>query len=697
MRAPSSTARRSERASTVNVDPSVLAHALKTTVAPAGEELWIIARPDTGGDPRTRINLYDQLDNYDSQTVAHLLLGDDAQYFHDDIHLDTIVGPCGGLVGVYPGRVPRILPMPLAGVDMQAQVSGFISSVELAQQFHNPWSEKIEAVYVFPLPHDATVNEFIMTIGERRIRGIIREREEAEALYYEARAAGYTASMMTQERPNIFTQRIANIEPGHTIDVSIRYLNTLRYDNGWYELAFPMVVGPRFSPSGTASPNIEYQGAERYQQPRVNMRVALDAGVPIEEIHSNTHKIETNWRGEHQANVSLAGNTANIDRDFVLRWRVAGDSLRAGVVTRPDKSGTGGHFALMIYPPAALAALERRPVEMVFVIDTSGSMGGEPLALVRDAVGRALDVMQPQDTFYIMRFSESVSSLGPEPLSATPRNLEQGRDFVKSLHADGGTYMLEGVKAALELPLEPGRDRCVVLLTDGFIDNDVEVLSVIAQDAEARRRDEQPDLRIFSFGIGSAPNRFLLERMAAITQGAAAWITGRADRPADAMETFMLAIAHPALEDVSIEADGIEVDDVYPARVPDLFVGRAAVVVGRYAGRSEGATINVRGYAGGREHAFALPVEGGSHDGVDDIWARTRIADLSSSLMQAGGSPSVRRNLEREISTLALEHGLVSDHTAFIAIDAGRTTSGRVGTTVNVPVAPPAGSQYETD
>jgi hypothetical protein len=381
---------------------------------------------------------------------------------------------CGAMLAKLP-KEDKEIPLPLKHTDVKGQISGYIATVEVTQQFHNPYDEKIEAVYVFPLPQNAAVNEFIMVIGERRIRGIIRERKEAEQIYREARRQGYVASLLTQERPNIFTQKVANIEPGKNIDVNIRYFNTLAYVDGWYEFVFPMVVGPRFNPPGytdgvgavaRGKAGISCQKTEvQYLKPGersghdIAVTVDVDAGVKIEEVKCTNHVISKTFAAPEKLTVKLSSLDSIPNKDFVLRYKVAGKTVKSALVTHRDKRG--GFFTLMLYPPESLSYLKRAPLEMIFVLDCSGSMNGKPIAKAKQAVTRALRKLRPNDTFQVIRFSNNASQFGPDPVPATPGNIRKAMRYVENLRGSGGTMMIEGIKAALDFKHDPHRFRLV--------------------------------------------------------------------------------------------------------------------------------------------------------------------------------------------------------------------------------------------
>lgn len=591
------------------------------------------------------------------------------------------------------------IPMPLKHTGVRASVSGCIGTVEVTQQFLNPYSGKIEAVYVFPLPHNASVNEFIMTIGERRIRGIIRERREAEQIYQDARRQGYVASLLTEERPNVFTQRVANIEPGKQIDVEIKYFHTLEYVDGWHEFVFPMVVGPRFNPPGTTNgigavargqSGASGQGTEvHYLRPGersrhdISLELDVDAGVPIEEFECRTHSIVSERPAPERLRVALAPADSLPNKDFVLRYRIAGDHIKSTLVAHRDERG--GYFNLVLYPPRELQNLQRQPLELVFVLDCSGSMSGRPLEQAKAAVERGLSLLQPGDSFQLITFSMTASSLGARPLEATAENLGRGLQFVRALKSEGGTMMVEGIKAALDFPHDEQRLRFICFLTDGFIGNEAEILGEIH-----RRRGAS---RIFSFGIGSSVNRYLLDHMARAGHGVVAYL-GLNDSAAQIMEDFFHRISHPAITDLTVDWGGLRATEVVPGNLPDLFVGRPVVIAGRFAATDD-TIVRIHGQAAGESIQVAIPASlrgaGLAHPGIPAVWAGMKVAELAD---RATYAPDPE--LPETIQHLALDYGLMSPFTAFIAVDSSRRTEGAEGTTVPVAVPVPDGVKYET-
>jgi Ca-activated chloride channel family protein len=639
----------------------------------AEEELWVIAKPDAPADAAA-----------------------------DAGEGDATPGS-GVLVTTLPGA-EKPVPVPLKHTAVKAGIAGYIATVDVKQQFHNPYDGKIEAVYVFPLPSNAAVNEFVMTVGERKIRGVIRERQEAKRIYTEARASGHVASLLTQERPNVFTQSVANIEPGKAIDIDIRYFHTLGYNDGWYEFVFPMVVGPRFNPPGTTdgvgsvgNGNVGASGQRtevQYLRPQersghdVSLVVELNAGVEIEKIESPNHKVNVERGGENRATVALAKDDSLPNRDFVLRYKVAGDRTKSGLIVQRDEKGQG-YFTLMLVPPENLGSLPPRPLEMVFTLDVSGSMNGAPIAQSKNAMRYALTHMNADDTFQIVQFAGHATRMAERPLPATRENVAAAMAYLERTQAGGGTMMLEGIRASLDFPHDERRLRFVSFLTDGYIGNEAEILKAV--------KPALGPARVFSFGVGQAPNRYLLDALAKHGRGAVAYL-GLNDDANAVMAHFYDRIRRPALTDVEIDWGGMRVSEVFPRQTPDLFVGRPVVLTGKFTGEGT-ETVKVRGRVGNEIQTVELPVKldappaaaAAERKALPAVWARMKIADLAD---EAAMAPTA--DIAGEVRQVALEYGLMSSFTSFVAVDSSARTEGAFGTTVAVPVPVPQGVRYET-
>ncbi len=590
---------------------------------------------------------------------------------------------------------------PLKHTDVEAEISGFIARVDVVQHYENPFDETIEAVYVFPLPENAAVDEMTMHIGSRVIRGEIKKREEAREIYEQAKQAGHTASLLEQERPNIFTQSLANIHPGDQIEIMISYVQDLKYDDGTYEFVFPMVVGPRFIPGAPAGKNGAGWAADTDQVPDasritppvlkpgrrsghdIDLMVMIDAGVPIMDIQSKSHEIvKEEWDGAYAA-VRLAPHDTIPNKDFILSYRVAGKKPEAALLTHRDAGG--GFFMLMVQPEELPDQDEIVPKEMIFIVDCSGSMSGAPINQARQAMKRCIAGLNPDDTFQIIRFSSSASKFSPHPLTVTDKNIEKGLDYVQSMWGSGGTVMIEGIKAALGYPSDPERMRIVLLMTDGYIGNETQILGAV--------EDKIGNARMFAFGVGSSVNRYLLERMTEIGRGEAQYV--RPDEPAEKpVNKFYDRINNPCLTNISIDWGSLEVRDVYPQRVPDLFDSQPVVLFGRFSESGE-ETVVIQGKTGqGRLEipiVVQFPENEKEHDVLGTLWARKRIHDLMNRMFHREDPDIVQ-----QVTDLALEFNLMTKYTSFVAVEE-KVRKEPDGTIVKVavPVELPEFVEYE--
>lgn len=555
--------------------------------------------------------------------------------------------------------------LPLQRTSVTANITGFVSSVDVKQTFANPSSTPLEVVYAFPLPDNAAVSEFVMTIGNRNIRGIIREREEANRIYASAKEAGFTASLLTQERPNIFTQHVANVEAGRSVDINIRYFGTLAFDAGAFELVVPVAVGERFNPTASGGRNAE-PAANAHAPCTLDVTVNLDAGVAIKNITSPSHRIDlVRPSGTSAAVRSVAGGRST-DKDFVLRWEVAGDGVQSALMVGPSINDRAA-FSLMLIPPQRATKEDRRPLDIVYVLDRSGSMAGEPMRQAVAAIRSGLDGMRSDEFFQIVDFSDSTGGLGSKMLPANRENISSAERYLARLQSGGGTHMLPGLGTALALPGEASHRRVVAFLTDGFIGNEVEVLRVLDQRLNGAT--------VFSFGVGGNPNRFLMNEMAVAGRGAATYLASGGDCE-ERMDAFLEAARRPALRDLKIDFGSNAVTEVYPATAPELFAGRPVVISGRVAGTFS-SPIRISGFAGDKPVSWEVsPAQ--MHQAtvgseLEQIWARAKIADIARSGVRGtfNGDPV------SEIRRTALEFGLMSPFTSYVAVDATGPVSSR--------------------
>ncbi|NIM06078.1 MAG: DUF4159 domain-containing protein [Armatimonadetes bacterium] len=601
---------------------------------------------------------------------------------------------------VKPGQ--KLLTCPLEHTDVEGWVTGDIARVRVTQRFSNPYEHPIEAVYVFPLPENSAVNEMIMRIGKRTVRGLIKEREEARTIYEAAKLAGKTASLLEQERPNIFTQSVTNIMPGDPIEISIWYVQDLRYDRGRYEFTFPMVVGPRYIP-GQALPGPDRGGgwspdttrvpdASRITPPvltpeertghDISLTLHLDAGVPARDVRSKSHDVRIDSPRKGPMTVSLAAHDTLPNKDFSLSWQVAGKRPEIGLLTH--WGGESGYFSLIIQPKANFSAGEITPKEMVFCLDTSGSMSGLPIEKSKEVVKLCLEEMGPKDTFQVIRFAGSAATFSPTPVPATQDNIDKASDFIDKMRGGGGTEMLKGIEASLAFPQDKNRMRIVAFLTDGYIGNEKEIL--------ARIEDKLGAARIFSFGIGSSTNRYLLVKMAQLGRGVSQFVR-QDENPDAAVRSFVDRISRPYLTDIEIEWSGVEVKDIYPSYVPDLFADQPVILHGRYEKPGKGE-ITIRGKVAGQpwqtKKEVILPAQQPDNQALATLWARTCIEDMLDQMYRGEDAEIVA-----EVTRLALAYQLMSPYTSFVAVEEKVVNQDGELVTVQVPVPMPEGVDYE--
>jgi len=597
---------------------------------------------------------------------------------------------------------------PLSHTDVNAEISGFIARVTVRQQFQNPMKEKIEAVYIFPLPSRSAVDNMVMKIGSRTIRGDIKKREEARKIYEDAKKQGHVASLLEQERPNIFTQSVANIMPGENIDIEISYVEYLNYQDGLYEFVFPMVVGPRYIPGkpsgqtqGTGwaedtnrvpdasriTPQVTPKGTRAGHD--ISVKVTVDAGVPIGKIRSVLHKVTTDHqeRSSH-AVVTLDQADSIPNKDFILQYETAGSDLQDAMLYH-TKKGEGGFFSLILQPPLKPKASQITPKEMIFVIDTSGSQMGWPVEKAKETMKYCIENMNDGDTFNLMAFSNNVIKLFDSPMPNTKENREKALDFLAHRLGSGGTEMLPAMLAALTPAENPKQLRIVTFMTDGYVGNDMEIIDAVKKNIG--------NARLFSFGVGNSVNRYLLDKMAEMGRGEAEYVT--LNRHGDEVaEAFQRKIGTPLLTDISIDWANLPVKDVFPKSHPDLFSGKPLIITGRYSGEAKGA-VTIKGKVAGAPYSRKIevnfPQNEPKHDVLASLWARTKIEDLMDRDLTGIQSGNPDSSIKSAITDLGLAFRLMTQYTSFVAVEEKIVTEGGVPRTVAVPVEMPDGVSYE--
>ncbi|MDX2169306.1 MAG: VIT domain-containing protein [Deltaproteobacteria bacterium] len=607
-------------------------------------------------------------------------------------------GAAGGLVRADPrlgGRLEATLngaavALPTLKTDVQVDIDGDLATVTVVQSFENPTDTPLNATYVFPLNEQAAVYEMVMTIGDEVVMATIDEIEAARKTFETAKHEGRGAALLSQQRPNMFTQEIANLMPEQPVIVSIRYVHPVPRIDSHYELVVPLIVGPRYVPDAPPAPAPAAPAAPAAVKPatevsweldelpspapvwgidlpaqvdaeRVSISIDIDGGMPIVALDSPSHPLRVEQNGPNARHAELASGRTIDNRDFVLTYQLAAAGVQAGVLAHQDEHG--GYFSLLIEPPAEVKSADVTPREVVFVLDCSGSMQGLPLDASKAFMRAALQQLRPTDTFRIIRFSDGATEFARQPLLATPNQVEAGLRYVETLQSEGGTEMQRGIRQALSVAPPPGTLRLVVFLTDGYIGNEHEILSLI--DALIG------DARLYAFGVGTAVNRYLLAEMSRVGRGFTRYMDPTEDVGAVAAE-LAERINAPVLTDVEIDWGRLAPTDVYPARVTDLFAGHSLRVAGRYA--TPGTyDVEVRGRINGRAARLPLHLQLDGEDRGDAVrltWARAAIDDAMQQFPipdEARASGMNDGALKARVTQLGLDYSLVTRWTAFVA------------------------------
>ena len=573
----------------------------------------------------------------------------------------------------------RFIPAPILKTDVQITVTGIIARTTLRQEFVNPSRVKddwAEGIYVFPLPETAAVDHLHMKIGERTIEGQIKERAEAKKVYDQAKREGKPASLVEQERPNIFTTSVANIAPGDRIIVEIEYQETVRYDQGTFSLRFPMVIGPRYIPgtpvviedqpprNGWSLDTDRVRDASRITPPvqhpnhapinPVSLTIDLAAGFPLGKIESAYHQILTIAEPDGHRHITLRADHVPANRDFQLSWQPApGQAPTVTVFRQPQ--GDSSYALLMLSPPASSdQPITMQARETIFVIDTSGSMAGTSIEQARAALLLALNRLTAQDRFNVIQFNSVTHVLFAQSQSVNTETLRKAVHYVEQLRANGGTEILPALKMALKGAAPPTHLRQVIFLTDGQVGNEDELFEVI--------RGQLGASRLFTIGIGSAPNSHFMRKAAEFGRGTFAHI-GSTSEVKDRMDAIFRKLERPVLTDVHV--DGLDgAAEMFPTRIPDLYDGEPVVVALKtQAGPLD---VTVRGSIGSIPWTATVALkESPVRDGLSVYWARQKVAALMDQ-EHHGQDDSVFR---QAVLDVALAHHLVSKYTSLVAVD----------------------------
>ncbi|MES2605889.1 MAG: marine proteobacterial sortase target protein [Pseudomonadota bacterium] len=575
--------------------------------------------------------------------------------------------------------------------DVSMEISGMTSRVRLQQRFTNDSTEWQEGVYVFPLPEDSAVNRMRMQLSDRELIGEIHEREAATQIYQQARSEGRKAALVEQQRPNLFTQKVANIAPGETVTVELQYIQAIRYDDGHFSLRLPLTLTPRYIPgealgavdvqaggTGWSRPTIEVPDADKITPPYLpapainplTLTVHLQAGLSLASIKSPSHPVISRplSTANNEYQVALRDNNTGMDRDFILEWEPqVGTAPQAALFS--DQVDDKTYVQLMLLPPRVEMAASTLGRELIIILDTSGSMAGTSMVQAKQGVELALGRLQGDDYFNLIEFNSEYNTLFASSVQATAANVQRAVAFVRQLESRGGTEMYPALEHALTAaPVTLNQQRLikqVVFITDGSVGNEAAIFALIKQ--------HLGETRLFTVGIGSAPNSYFMRKAAETGRGTFTYISDTNQVVAN-MDLLLRKLENAVMADVDIQwPAGLDVE-YYPARVPDLYLGEPLFVTARLNSTlPANSAIVVDGLVGGQRWERQLKLNNsvtGNDIALNDsalasYWARQKIESLLDGLRNGIDAAEVRS----DVLGVALPFQLMSPYTSFVATE----------------------------
>jgi len=571
--------------------------------------------------------------------------------------------------------------MPLKSTDVKVDISGSNANVHVKQVYKNTCEHTIEAVYVFPASTRAAVYKVEMKVGERIVNAVIKEKGQARKMYHEANKKGKVASLLEEERPNVFKMKVANIIPGAQVEVDMYYTELLVPTDKVYEFVYPTVVGPRYisseeQQSGRSENWVSnpYLKTETINPTKLFIDVNLNSGIPIKDIKCETHQSKIAYSGKQSAQISMQ-EPAGGNRDFVLQYSLAGESIEAGVLVYEEPNGES-YFLAMMEPPRRNEKADVVAREYIFVVDVSGSMIGYPLDVSKAVMKRLMEGLNEQDLFNIVFLAGGSQLYAKESLAASQINVANALAYLDNINGNGGTELLDALKVSMNLKAESEHSRSFVIMTDGYVTVEAETFDYI--------RNNLGKANFFAFGIGQSVNRHLIEGMAHVGCGEPFIVLDKNDA-AEVSNRFINYVSYPVLTNITYDFDAFEAYDVLPAKVPDLFAERPIMVCGKFRGATKGS-IDINGLAAGKPFKTTLAINKASknNQALKYLWAREKVR-----LLADYNQVDYNELLKQEIIDLGLKYNLLTQYTSFIAVDDEVVTSADGAITVKHAVPLP--------
>lgn len=584
------------------------------------------------------------------------------------------------------GADPDPDSFPLKETKVSSQINGVIADTYVTQTYTNEGKTPINAKYIFPASTKASVHGMTMQIGNRLITARIKEKEEAREEFEEAKSQGKSASLLEQQRPNVFSMDVANVMPNDTVVIELHYTEMVVSTEGSYQFVFPTVTGPRY----TSSPedpgkddnqwvSTPYLKEGKTPSGRYDIAVSLSTGVPVTDITCRSHSIKIDKSSASAARITLedpkdfAG-----DRDFILDYKLTGQDVNCGLLL--DQGEEENFFMLMIQPPKRYDPEDIPPREYIFLMDVSGSMYGFPLDTAKGLIKDLVTSLRDTDTFNLILFSGASSRMSPVSVPATAENIQRAVELIDRQEGGGGTEMAPALRDALAIPKTEGTSRSIITITDGYISGEKEIFGIISQNLA--------DTDFFSFGIGDSVNRYLIDGIAKVGLGESFVVTDDKDA-LDTAKRFCTYIQAPLLTDIQVSYNGFEVYDVEPAALPTLFAQRPIVLFGKWRGEP-GGSIQVTGRSGNRDYVQDIQVSQasiGSNPGISYLWARTMVENLTDYNTGLEEDDSIKK----EVTQLGLKYSMMTPYTSFVAVMEEVRNPDGAGRDVDQPLPLPQG------
>lgn len=552
---------------------------------------------------------------------------------------------------------------PLLSTSAEVNIAGVIADVKITQIYVNRGKKAIEAIYVFPMSTKAAVYDMVMYIGKKVVKAKIDQKEEAQQSYEQAKSQGKTASLLEQERPNVFQMNVANILPNDTIKIEIKYTEILIPENGLYSFVFPTVVGPRYSSPINKSAENEsfvetpYQRENELPSYDFDLRLNLSSPVPISSLQCNSHKINKVKIDDHNFEITLdPSDKKKGNKDFILTYSLRDKKIQTGLML--SEIDNEKYFLLILQPPERVNKEEIPKREYIFVVDVSGSMYGFPLEVSKTLVKRMLSGLKPGEKFNIIFFSGDSKVLFPELREASKENIKMADSMLAMARAGGGTELIEALKTAYSFKINPEASRSIMVITDGYVSCEKEAFDLI--------RENLGNTNLFTFGIGSSVNRFLIEGMSRIGIGES-FIVTNALESAPIADKFFEYVSSPLLTNIAVEYNGFDAYEQEPRFIPDLFANRPIIICGKWKNKASGEII-VKGLSGNQKLSVTIPVNLfaviDKSNALQYLWAREKLMRLSDY-----ASIDNEAKYKDEITQIGLKYNLMTKYTSFVAID----------------------------